>query len=164
MTIDQLNVEVARRMSETALQDYIIGAAYQAGWELLYHPHDSRRDNPGYPDLTLVRRPRTLFIELKAQNGWFSFEQPLWLEELYRCGHEVYVWRPKHWLDTVPVRQGRRCRKVSVVDMVLSGRERPEVNEVERRALGGWHPELAIGRTKKPKFSSRQVQSGRRIR
>ena len=74
----------------------VIEIADLTGWVLQYHTYDSRRSNPGFPDLLLVRPPRILFIELKAQNGVITPAQKLWKEALDKCpGVESYTWRPK---------------------------------------------------------------------
>lgn len=71
---------------------------------LCYHTHDSRRSEPGFPDLVLVRRGRLIFAELKREEGRTSPEQKAWLEKLadverYSQGNvRVYTWRPSDWL------------------------------------------------------------------
>jgi len=62
------------------------------GW-LVYHTHDSRRSQPGFPDLVLVR-DRVLYRELKAATGRVSAEQQVWLDRLERAGADAAVWRP----------------------------------------------------------------------
>lgn len=52
------------------------------------------RNAPGLPDLILVRRPRVVWVELKAEDGKLSEDQEAWIEDLESCGQEVYVWRP----------------------------------------------------------------------
>ena len=55
---------------------------------LSYHTHDSRRSDPGFPDLVLVhpRRPRAespiVFLELKSAKGRVTSEQAAWLGAL----------------------------------------------------------------------------------
>jgi hypothetical protein len=46
----------------------VIEAAQTLGW-LVYHTHDSRRSESGFPDLVGVRRDRILFIEVKPRRG-----------------------------------------------------------------------------------------------
>jgi hypothetical protein len=69
------------------------------GW-LIYHTHDSRRSEHGWPDLA-VKRPdgRVLFRELKKQDGRVTAEQEAWLKALAGEGMNVGVWRPIDWLD-----------------------------------------------------------------
>jgi VRR-NUC domain-containing protein len=67
------------------------------GW-LVYHTYDSRRSDPGFPDLVLVRAPRVIFAELKSAKGPPTKNQRVWLEELGFCsGVERYLWRPFDW-------------------------------------------------------------------
>ena len=82
-------------ISERDFQRMVIDLADLTGWVLQYHTYDSRRSNPGFPDLVLVRPPRILFIELKAQKGVITPAQKLWKEALDKCpGVESYIWRP----------------------------------------------------------------------
>ena len=55
---------------------------------------DLPRNDPGFPDLILVRRPRVVWAELKAERGRLSTDQRDWLRELAAAGQEVFVWRP----------------------------------------------------------------------
>ena len=55
---------------------------------------DIPRNDPGFPDLILVRRPRVVWAELKAERGRLSTDQRDWLRELAAAGQEVFVWRP----------------------------------------------------------------------
>lgn len=87
----------ASQPSEAQFQAAVIELATRCGW-LTHHEYDSRRSTAGFPDLVLVRAPRTLFIELKTQRGRVRPEQRAWLETLLCCpGVEVAVWRPADW-------------------------------------------------------------------
>ena len=66
------------------------------GWRT-YHTYDGRRSDAGFPDLVLVRRPRVVWAELKAERGKTTDDQRAWLDELRACGQEVHIWRPSHW-------------------------------------------------------------------
>lgn len=102
-------------MSEDVLQAAIVDLASALGW-LVYHTHDSRRSQKGFPDLVLVRRGRLLFVELKDETGPLRVEQAEWLAVLdgvaKRIGGllderawsqevpypvEVRIWRPEDW-------------------------------------------------------------------
>lgn len=93
---------LARSMSEVDLQANVITLARFRGWRV-FHPFDSRRSAPGYPDLTMVRDGRLVLVELKSQRGRLRAEQHVWLGELREVarerGIEVYLWRPMDWLD-----------------------------------------------------------------
>lgn len=108
----------AAAQTEKQFQEAIVRLAELQGW-LVYHTHDSRRSNPGFPDLVLVHRGestqtvprncRLVFAELKTQKGRTSVAQAAWLEALgvvfARGGamesqeprHAVYLWRPSDW-------------------------------------------------------------------
>lgn len=82
------------QISEKAFQQQVVGLARYSGFRV-YHTFDSRRSEPGFPDLVMIRAPRVLFAELKAGRGKTSPAQDVWLEALSRCpGVEVYLWRP----------------------------------------------------------------------
>lgn len=90
----------ANAMTEKTLQAAILGAARRLGW-LAYHTHDSRRSQPGYPDLHLVHPDtgRSLFRELKTQKGRLTPDQQAWLTALTHAGHDAAIWRPIDWFD-----------------------------------------------------------------
>lgn len=69
-----------------------------------YHPYDSRRSTPGFPDLTMVRGERMLFAELKTEKGRVTPSQLEWLTDLERpISNEVYIWRPHDLEDIATV-------------------------------------------------------------
>lgn len=84
------------RMTEAHWQRQVVAYAELMKWRA-YHTHDSRRSNPGFPDLVLVRRPRVVWVELKADRGRLTSDQRDWLDDLRACGQEVFVWRPNDW-------------------------------------------------------------------
>jgi hypothetical protein len=95
-------------MTERELQDNVIDLCKLLGL-LVYHTHDSRRSEPGFPDLTICGKRNVLFVELKRQGGKLSKEQKLWGEAVqrvsemsfpkYRGGVLYFVWRPAEWRD-----------------------------------------------------------------
>lgn len=80
-------------MTEDELQRAVIELARGLGW-LVYHTHDSRRSQAGFPDLVLVRGDRVLYRELKSTAGRIRPEQQVWLDALAAAGADVGVWRP----------------------------------------------------------------------
>lgn len=81
-------------ISEKSFQDgQVIPLLELHGW-LVYHTHDSRRSQAGFPDLVAVRGERTIFAELKSETGQPTAEQYEWLVTLHQAGNEVYLWRP----------------------------------------------------------------------
>lgn len=79
-------------MSEKEFQRWVVELAewYRI---LTYHNPDSRRSNPGFPDLVLVGR-YVVFAELKTDKGRVSEKQREWLTRLNAAGQKAYVWRP----------------------------------------------------------------------
>jgi hypothetical protein len=77
---------------EAAFQAQVLDLAGRLGWTH-YHPYDSRRSNPGFPDLVLVR-DRVIFAELKTQLGRLSSAQAGWRDRLLAAGAEWHLWRP----------------------------------------------------------------------
>lgn len=90
-------------MTEAQLQDAIRDLAKLRGW-LFFHPYDSRRSTPGWPDLFLVH-PRTgqiVVAELKSASGRLSPAQQQWIAAFAAAGITVHVWRPEHLRDEIP--------------------------------------------------------------
>lgn len=90
----------AKAMSERQLQDLIIALAERMGF-IVYHTHDSRRSQKGFPDLVLVhpKQKRVIWRELKSEKGVTSSEQKVWLSSLLLVGEDVDVWRPRDWVS-----------------------------------------------------------------
>lgn len=93
----------ADTLTEKQFMAQVLELAKLQGW-LVYHTHDSRRSEPGFPDLVLVRDGRLVFAELKAEKGRVSPVQQKWLNELVQATltaktatPAVYVWRPSDW-------------------------------------------------------------------
>jgi hypothetical protein len=82
-------------ISEKMWQAKVVAAAKWLGWSV-YHTHDSRRSEPGFPDLVLVRDDRLMFAELKSATGRVTKAQREWLDRLAVCA-ECHVWRPNEW-------------------------------------------------------------------
>ena len=61
-----------------------------------YHPFLSTWSERGYPDATLVRPPRLIFVEFKVGKNTLSDAQKEWQALLTECeGCEYYVWYPE---------------------------------------------------------------------
>lgn len=73
-------------MTEAQLRDEVVKLAHARAWRVFSMPiAKSRRpvkDASGYPDLTLARMGRVLWIELKQERGLLSQDQMRWLQEL----------------------------------------------------------------------------------
>ncbi len=84
-------------MTEAQWQRVIVDAAHALQW-MVYHTYDSRRSNPGWPDLVLVKPPRLLAIEVKAEKGRVRPEQIIWLAALDQIpGVTAMLARPSDW-------------------------------------------------------------------
>ena len=82
---------------EKDFQQMVLNVARPCGWHT-YHTYDSRRSDPGFPDLCLVRGERLLFVELKTVKGRLRDAQKDWLALLTKVPCvEVYLWRPTDW-------------------------------------------------------------------
>jgi hypothetical protein len=81
-------------ISEAAFQRQVMDLVRIFRWQA-YHPQLSKWSERGWPDLALVRPPRFILAELKAENGKTTPHQEAWLGWLRDCPHlEVYLWRP----------------------------------------------------------------------
>lgn len=91
---------LAEQVTEKQLQDTVVRMAKLLGW-LVYHTYDSRRSEPGFPDLVLTHPDHgTVFMELKREKGRVSKYQHRWMETLAASGERVYLVRPSD-MDTV---------------------------------------------------------------
>lgn len=79
--------------SEQAFQQQLVQLARFYGWDRIYHTHDSRRSNPGWPDLVICKPPHILFVEVKTKRGIVSPEQHEWIAALTACGLEAWIVR-----------------------------------------------------------------------
>lgn len=67
-------------VSEKDFQAAAVKLAKSRRWKA-FHVYDSRKSEPGFPDLVLVRE-RVLFIELKTTKGVMEPEQEEWFAAL----------------------------------------------------------------------------------
>jgi hypothetical protein len=105
----------SEKQFEAAVREY----AELNSWKT-FHPFDSRRSNPGWPDLTMARKGRIVVAELKAEKGRVSKAQEAWLGALQAVAiransaeearalfekrtpmriMEVCLWTPDSWLE-----------------------------------------------------------------
>ena len=84
-----------RSISEAALQKSLIEVAEMHGW-MVHHETDSRRSNPGLPDLICAHPNHgVVFIELKSERGYLRPAQREWRDALTMAGANYYVFRPR---------------------------------------------------------------------
>jgi VRR-NUC domain len=105
MTTARRQLDLA--MTEAQWQHTVVDLARTLDWQW-YHTHDSRRSQPGFPDLVLVR-DRVIFAELKTVGGRLDQWQKRWGNQLVEAGAEWYCWRPHHYaeVERTLTRQGR---------------------------------------------------------
>lgn len=87
-------------LSEAEFQSLVLEAVRRLGLQA-YHTHDSRRSQPGFPDLVIVGDRGILFRELKTEVGVVSADQRYWVEILRGGGADVEVWRPNMWPNEI---------------------------------------------------------------
>lgn len=68
-------------ITEKRWQAQVVALLRHAGW-WTYHTFDSRRSDPGFPDIVAIRDNRMLAIELKTVRGKPTSEQLAWLDAL----------------------------------------------------------------------------------
>ena len=80
--------------TEKDFQARVVEFATLMGWKV-YHTYDSRRSNPGFPDLILVQGRSMFCLELKSEKGKVSDAQMEWIAALDDVRHvEAGVYRP----------------------------------------------------------------------
>jgi hypothetical protein len=88
-------------VTEAQWQNTVVEAAQLLGW-WVFHDHDSRKNQAGFPDLVLIRPPRVMFLELKRETGKLTTAQGEVLDMLEDCpGVEAEVARPSNWSSLV---------------------------------------------------------------
>ena len=89
-------------MTEAELQANVLELARLLKWRC-YHTFDSRRSEPGFPDLVMLRGERIIVAELKSERGRLTTEQDAWLDAfraaLAGADVTIAVWKPRDWLN-----------------------------------------------------------------
>ena len=91
--LHQRHTEKPGGLLERDFQRQVIALAKLQGWKC-YHTHDSRKSQPGFPDLVLVRKGRIIFAELKKNGAKATPEQLKWLYALNGAQAVSKVWWP----------------------------------------------------------------------
>jgi hypothetical protein len=97
-------------VTEKEFMAAVLELARVSGWRA-YHTHDSRRSEPGFPDLVMVRDGSLLFVELKVDRGVLSPAQREWVDALRGAGADVRIWWPSDWaqIEKTLARRARRA-------------------------------------------------------
>lgn len=93
-------------LTERQWQAQIVEFAETLGWEFIYHTYDSRRSEPGFPDLHMLKGDRQIVAELKTATGRVTLEQREWMTAYEKVGAEVFLWRPDDWPEVEQVLKG----------------------------------------------------------
>lgn len=99
-------------MTEAELQANVMQLIERLGL-VGFHVFDSRRSNPGFPDVVAVGARGVLYRELKTATGRVSKMQRYWLDTLSAAGQDAGVWRPEDWPDRI-TRELRALARVRV--------------------------------------------------
>jgi hypothetical protein len=95
-----------RSMSEAKLLECVLDLARLYGWRSFHaRPAMTARgyrtpvqgDGKGFPDLILLKPPKTLAVELKATGKNPTEAQRIWLEKFYQASAGGLTWRPADW-------------------------------------------------------------------
>jgi len=114
-----LNQPPDEAILEAPFQAKIRRLARSLGYRV-YHTHDSRGSDKGFPDLTMVRpvtvarsehgetglvAGRLIFAEIKKRGEKPTYDQEVWLSLLRHSIAEVeaYTWEPKDWPTVVEI-------------------------------------------------------------
>jgi len=90
------DAEAAETMPEGTLLAEVRALAKRYGWNGVYHTHDSRKSEPGFPDIVICNGHSLLLKELKTNTGKLTMDQQRWLSLLQHCNTiEAGVWRPR---------------------------------------------------------------------
>jgi hypothetical protein len=91
------------RLAERDWQQRVVDLARLRRWRT-YHVFDSRRSEPGWPDLVMLREARCVVAELKSEHGRLTTAQEVWLTAFRQVpAVEVFVWRPADWQTVIGV-------------------------------------------------------------
>jgi len=93
-------------MTERELQRLVLEVLRREGW-IAYHTFDSRRSEPGFPDVIAIRGDRLLALECKTERGRVTQAQRRWLEAFAEVrGAAAYIVRPAADMDELAVLAG----------------------------------------------------------
>jgi hypothetical protein len=94
-----------RAKLEKEWQNEVLDVLHWHGWTT-YHTFDSRRSDPGFPDVVASKRADLFVAELKRETEQPTPAQRAWLARFMLRGIDAYVWRPSD-MDAVIERASR---------------------------------------------------------
>jgi VRR-NUC domain len=143
-----------RGYSERDLQAATLELLRRRGWRA-YHTFDSRRSEPGFPDIVAVRAGVLLAIECKTDAGVVSPDQAAWLLEFGRVRIvDAIVLRPAPTYDDL-------VRYLEIWE-AQGDRTEPEPDADRRASRGGGRPDRGETGTAAETRTSRRRSSGSR--
>lgn len=104
MTAPRAALAVAVTMTEATLQETVRQLCQNLKL-FHYHPHDSRRSEPGWPDSVIIGPRGILYRELKSHRGTLTSEQTQVRYLLLAAGADYGVWKPVQLLDGTIARE-----------------------------------------------------------
>lgn len=111
---------------EAQVQQTIVDDARLLGY-LVYHTYDSRRSEPGFPDLWIVGYGHLLVLELKTARGKVTDAQQRWISQLVAAGVDARIYRTQEW-RTLELHY-------ELVDMKRASRALPRTEESSLEAI-----------------------------
>lgn len=108
-------------MTEREFQTQVIQLARLCGWRVAHFRPARMKDGSwrtavqgdgaGFPDLVLVRGPKVLWVELKAENGGLTERQCEWRRVLLKAGQDYRLWVPSKWPEVEATLTGAKCEE-----------------------------------------------------
>jgi VRR-NUC domain len=96
LTVSVSSSPIAESISEKEFMAAVIALAKRNGF-MVYHTHNSRRSESGFPDLFLCRGEKAIALELKVGKNNLTVDQANWLDAMRLAGIEAAVMRPENW-------------------------------------------------------------------
>ena len=91
-----------RKITEKIFQSQIRELSKILHVDKYYHPFLSKWSEKGYPDITIVKVPKLIFLELKTEKGKVTEAQQEWHDLLNQCTSiEAHIVRPADFNEIV---------------------------------------------------------------
>lgn len=93
-------------MTEKVFMRTVIDVCRLHGYTV-FHTHDSRHSQPGFPDLEIIGHGRIFHRELKLDTGRTTPDQTACINLINQNGGDAAVWRPSMWPQIIHELGGR---------------------------------------------------------